>query len=169
MTMNENMKLWKYSGTFLVITGAIHTVYALLLGKEDFTDMIKDGLINSTDDSYSRAFALWFLVCGIILILWGLTLQYYIKKEQKPAPLILGYCILAFAVVGCIIEPISGFWLFLPQALVIIAANRKGTYNRQHYEYNISKRTTSIHPTNYSVFTASFINLVQFILSGIKL
>ena len=36
--MNENMKLWKYSGTFLVITGAIHTVYALLLGKEDFTD-----------------------------------------------------------------------------------------------------------------------------------
>ena len=47
MTMNENMKLWKYSGTFLVITGAIHTVYALLLGKEDFTDMIKDGLINS--------------------------------------------------------------------------------------------------------------------------
>ena len=83
MTMNKNMKLWKYSGTFLVITGVIHTVYALLLGKEDFTDMIKDGLINSTDDSYSRAFALWFLVCGIILILWGLTLQYYIKKEQK--------------------------------------------------------------------------------------
>lgn len=110
--MNENMKLWKYSGTFLVITGAIHTVYALLLGKEDFTDMIKDGLINSTDDSCRRAFALWFLVCGIILILWGLTLQYYIKKEQKPAPLILGYCILVFAVVGCIIEPISGFWLF---------------------------------------------------------
>ena len=55
MTMNENMKLWKYSGTFLVITGVIHTVYALLLGKEDFTDMIKDGLINSIDDSHSRA------------------------------------------------------------------------------------------------------------------
>lgn len=56
---------------------------------------------------------------------WGQTLQYYIKKEQKPAPLFLGYCILVFAVVGCIIEPISVFWLFLPQALVIIAANRK--------------------------------------------
>ena len=92
---------------------------------DELIDEIKDGLINSTDDSYSRAFALWFLVCGIILILWGLTLQYYIKKEQKPAPLVLGYCILAFAVVGCIIEPISGFWLFLPQALVIIATNRK--------------------------------------------
>ena len=30
--------------------------YALQLGKEDFTDMIKDGLIHSTDDSYSHAF-----------------------------------------------------------------------------------------------------------------
>lgn len=83
MTMNENMKLWKYSGTFLVITGAIHTVYALLLGKEDFTDMIKDGLINSTDDSYSRAFALWFLVCGIILILWGANTPILYQKRAE--------------------------------------------------------------------------------------
>lgn len=119
------MKLWKYSGTFLVITGIIHTIYALLLEKEEFADMIKDGFINSTGDNYNRAFALWFLVCGIILVLWGQTLQYYIQKEHKPAPLFLGYCILVFTVVGCIAEPISGFWLFLPQALIIIAANRK--------------------------------------------
>lgn len=119
------MKLWKYSGTFLVITGLIHTIYALLLGKEDFAEMIREGFINSAGDNYNRAFALWFLICGIILILWGQTLQYYIRKEQKPAPLSLGYCILAVAVVGCIVEPISGFWLFLPQASVIIAANRK--------------------------------------------
>lgn len=125
MTINENMKLWKYSGTFLVITGVIHTIYALFLGKDSFAEMIRDGLINSTGEIYSRAFALWFLVCGIILIFWGQTLQHYIKKEQKPAPLFLGYALLIFAVVGCIVEPISGFWLFLPQALVIIAVNRK--------------------------------------------
>ena len=118
------MKLWKYSGTFLVVTGVIHTVYALFLGKDTFVEMIRDGVINSTGDNYSRAFALWFLVCGIILIFWGQTLQYYIKKEQKPAPLSLGYGLLIFAVAGCIVEPISGFWLFLPQALVIIIANR---------------------------------------------
>ena len=114
------MKLWRYSGTFLIITGIIHTIYALFIGKNAFAEMIQDGLISSTGESYSRAFALWFLVCGIILILWGQTLQHYIKKEQKPAPKFLGYCILAFTVVGCIVEPISGFWLFLPQALIII-------------------------------------------------
>lgn len=69
-----------------VITGVIHTVYALLLGKEDVAEMIRDGLINSTGDNYSRAFTLWFLVCGIILILWGQTLQYYIKKSRNLHP-----------------------------------------------------------------------------------
>lgn len=124
LLMIENTKLWKYSGTFLIITGVIHTIYALLLGKKDFAEMIRDGLINSTVDNYSHAFALWFLACGIILIFWGQTLQYYIKKEQKPAPLFLGYCILIFAVAGCIAEPISGFWLFLPQALIMITAKK---------------------------------------------
>lgn len=121
----KNIKFWRYSGTFLAVTGVIHTIYALFLGKDAFAEMLRDGLINSTGDDYSRAFALWFLVCGVILILWGQTLQHYIRKEQKPAPLSLGYCILAFAVAGCVLEPVSGFWLFLPQALVIIAANRK--------------------------------------------
>lgn len=123
--MIRKIQYWKHSGTFLVITGVIHTIFALFLGKDAFAEMVRDGLINSTGENYSRAFALWFLVCGIILILWGQTLQYYIKKEQKPAPRFLGYCLLTFTVVGCIVEPISGFWLFLPQALVIIAANRK--------------------------------------------
>ena len=122
---NKNVQLWRYSGTFLVITGIIHTILALFLGKDAFAEIINDGVINVTGEILSRAFALWFLVCGIILILWGQTLQYYIKKEQKPAPLFIGYCILVFAVVGCIVEPISGFWLFLPQALIIIAANKE--------------------------------------------
>lgn len=119
------MKLWKYSGTLLCATGGIHTILALFLGKDAFVDMIKEGVINTTGNNYNRAFALWFLVCGIILIFWGQSLQYYIKKEQKPAPLFLGYSILVFAVLGCIIEPISGFWLFLPQALIIIIGNKK--------------------------------------------
>ena len=107
-----------------VITGVIHTVYALLLGKEDVAEMIRDGLMNSTGDNYSRAFTLWFLVCGIILILWGQTLQYYIKKEQKPAPLFLGYCIL-FLLWQDVLQSRLLVSVFLPQALIIIIANKK--------------------------------------------
>ena len=100
------MKLWKYSGTFLTATGIIHTIYALFIGKDAFSEMLRNGLVNSIGENYSQGFAFWFLTCGIILIL-------------------LGYSILLLTIIGCIIEPVSGFWLFLPQAIIIIYSNKK--------------------------------------------
>ena len=41
------MKLWKYSGTFLTATGIIHTIYALFIGKDAFSEMLRNGLVNS--------------------------------------------------------------------------------------------------------------------------
>ena len=67
------MKLWKYSGTLLTATGIIHTIYALFLGKEAFTEMLNNGLIDSIGENHNLGFAFWFLICGIILILWGET------------------------------------------------------------------------------------------------
>ena len=119
------MKLWKYSGRFLTATGVIHTIYALFIGNDAFSEMLRNGLVNSIGENYSQGFTFWFLICGVILILWGQTLQYYIRKEQKPAPVFLGYSILLLTIIGCIIEPASGFWLFLPQAIIIIYSNKK--------------------------------------------
>ena len=119
------MKIWKYSGIFLIATGILHTIVAIALGKEAFLNIIRDGLYNVPSPDYTRAFAIWFFVCGIFIILLGQVLHHYIKKEQKPAPLSFGYCLLIFTILGCVVEPGSGFWLFLPQALIIIFANKK--------------------------------------------
>jgi hypothetical protein len=54
----------------------------------------------------------------------ALSLQKLISTI-KPAPLFLGYYLLTLSVAGCLIIPVSGFWLFIPQAFVIIFANRK--------------------------------------------
>jgi len=121
----KNLKLWKYSGIFLVATGILHTIVAIVLGKEAFMKIIQEGLYNVTSLDFEREFAIWFFVCGIFVILLGQVIHYYIKKEQKPAPLSFGYSLLVFTIFGCIIEPGSGFWLFLPQALIIIFAHRK--------------------------------------------
>ena len=119
------MKIWKYSGIFLIATGILHTIVAIALGKEMFLKIIRDGLYNLTSIDYERAFAIWFFICGIFIILLGQVVHYHIKKEQKPAPLSFGYSLLIFTVFGCIVEPGSGFWLFLPQALIIVFANKK--------------------------------------------
>lgn len=119
------MKLWKYSGILFTATGIIHTLTAIAMGWNVYREIFSDGFINSIGEDYERSFTLWFLVCGILLIFIGQTLHYYIKKEQKPAPLALGYATLIFSVIGCLMEPISGFWLFIPQALIIIFARRE--------------------------------------------
>ena len=119
------MKAWKYSGIFLIATGILHTIVAIALGKDAFIEIIRDGVINVISQDCTRALAFWFLICGIFVIFLGQVLHYYIKREQKPAPLFLGYSMLILTIFGCIIEPVSGFWLFLPQALIIIIANRK--------------------------------------------
>ena len=54
------MKLWKYSGRFLTATGVIHTIYALFIGKDAFSEMLRNGLVNSIGENYSQGFAFWF-------------------------------------------------------------------------------------------------------------
>ena len=83
VVISVDMKLWKYSGTLLTATGVIHTIYALFLGKEAFTEMLNNGLIDSIGENHNLVFAFWFLICVIILILWGETLQYYIRKARN--------------------------------------------------------------------------------------
>lgn len=119
------MKIWKFSGALLTATGILHTLVTALLTKEIFVAIIRDGVVDTIKEDYVRGFALWFLVCGVLLILWGETLQHYIRKSQRPAPLFLGYSMLLFAVLGGIIVPVSGFWLFLPQGLIIVLANKR--------------------------------------------
>ena len=126
MEKKKKMKLWKYSGIFLIATGLLHTVFAIALGWKAFWAIIQNGVFNlPTEVDYERGFAVWFFICGIFIILLGQVLHYYIKRDQKPAPLSFGYSLLVLTIFGCIVEPGSGFWLFIPQALIIIFANRK--------------------------------------------
>lgn len=80
------MKLWKYSGTFLTATGIIHTIYALFIGKDAFSEMLRNGLVNSIGENYSQGFAFWFLTCGIILILLGKHFNIISEKNKNRHP-----------------------------------------------------------------------------------
>lgn len=117
------MTFWKYSGLFLSLTGVLHICVAIIDFGDKYKGMISDGFVRSLSDT-NRALAFWFLVIGGLLIIMGQTLSHYIKQTQQPPPLFLGYILLAFSIVGCFIVPVSGFWLFIPQALIIILAKR---------------------------------------------
>ena len=120
------MKLWKYSGSLLMATGGLHLLVAVAGGWDAWRNIIQDGFADSIGKDAERAYAFWFLMGGILLLFWGSTLQYYIRKEQKPVPLFLGYGLLLVSVVGCIMLPLSGFWLLIPQALIMIGGHFDG-------------------------------------------
>lgn len=123
--MIEYIKLWRYSGMLLSATGIIHIIVAITQEWNIYKELFFDGLINSISNNTQKALSFWFFIIGVILIMFGQSLHYYINKEQLPAPLFLGYALLIFSILGCFIVPISGFWLFIPQALIIIFAKRK--------------------------------------------
>lgn len=121
----ERMRLWRWSGVFLAATGSIHTLYALIVQGKIWIAVFRDGAVGAIGANAERSYALWFLVCGILVVLWGATLHCYIRQTRRPAPASLGWALLSVSVAGCVFEPLSGFWLFLPQALLMIAAGRR--------------------------------------------
>lgn len=122
------MKLWKYSGTLLMATGGLHLLVAVGSGWDTWREIFSDGLANSIGKDAGRMYAFWFLMTGILLLLWGSTLQHYLRREQQPPPLSVGCALLAVSVAGCIMLPLSGFWLLVPQALIMTGwhGKRKG-------------------------------------------
>jgi hypothetical protein len=115
-------KIWKYSGILLAATGVLHTIVAIFIGWKSFVGMLNDGLLNSVGDDTQRSLALWFLVCGVMLILGGGMLHHYIRKAQLPPPRWFAWWMIVLSVLGCVLVPASGFWLFLPQAAIILLA-----------------------------------------------
>jgi len=127
----QTVKWWKYSGILLIATGILHSVVGIIAMSNDLWAILKDGLLNAVGADVDRNLALWFLVCGIFIIILGQVLHHYIKKEQKPAPKFLGYWLLGVPIIGCIIAPVTGFWLFIPQALIILFAKPSDS-KKQH-------------------------------------
>ena len=120
------MKLYQKSGYYLIATGIIHNALGLIMGREVLLNILKDGFFNSINMETDRNAIFWFLFTGFFFMITGKLMQDYLSTIQKPLPKTLGYYLLALAVVGCAVMPVSGIWLAIPQALIII---RSGTKN----------------------------------------
>lgn len=118
------MKIWKKSGALLIATGIIHNLIGLIIGWEVLKDMVAAGFINSINTEMDRNAIFWFLFSGFMMMMLGKLMQSYSREQNKPVPAYVGYYLLILTIIGCLMMPISGFWLVLPQALIILQANR---------------------------------------------
>jgi hypothetical protein len=114
----------RHSGIMLIITGWIHTLIGVAIFSDPLIDMLQAGILNSIDMQYERSTVFWFIFAGLMIILLGHLMDWIIKKKNMILPSSLGWYLLALCTIGIIIMPLSGFWIVLPQALIIISGGR---------------------------------------------
>lgn len=115
-------------GLLLMLTGLLHTVVGLFGYMNQLNPIVADGLWNTVSEGqWERTTAFWFMMFGFMLIFLGYTADWIMKKKGITLPAAFGWMLLAVCLVGVVIMPVSGFWLGLPQAIILLRNSDKSS------------------------------------------
>jgi hypothetical protein len=120
----NTMNLSKNTGNLLIATGVLHNIIGFVMGWSVLTEIARSGFVNSINEEMDRNAIFWFLFAGFLMMILGKLMQDYLKAEFR-LPRSLGISMLVLSIIGCIMMPVSGFWLVIPQAILILLPNRK--------------------------------------------
>ncbi|WP_199617606.1 DUF6463 family protein [Paenibacillus alkalitolerans] len=109
------------AGLFLMLTGWLHTAVGLILYRKQLQEILADGLWNTAPEGEWEAMTVfWFMMFGFMLIYLGYTADWLLKKKGIAPPPAFGWILLAICLAGVVVMPVSGFWLVLPQAWILL-------------------------------------------------
>lgn len=115
--------LTRHSGRMLIATAILHTAIGIAEGHAQLAAVAREGFVDAIDPHPDRHGLFWFLVTGAGLVTTG-QLAGWTHRRTGTLPAALGWNLLAASTVGAALLPRSGFWLIIPQGLLIIAAAR---------------------------------------------
>ncbi len=117
-------------GPLLMATSALHLLAGLMFYARPLAAIARDGFFNAVipnlaTPSFDRDAAFWFMFFGVMLLILG-GLMHWAQNRLGTLPAFLGWALLALSAAGVILMPVSGFWLVLPQAVLVLAVARQG-------------------------------------------
>jgi Family of unknown function (DUF6463) len=112
------MKYW--IGKWIVAVSIIHTIFAFVVFPEVISQIFLDGVFDSIGVDPLRGAVVWFLLFGFVLFSLGLATNIIEEMSNGDVPASIGFSLLFVILLGVVLMPISGFWLALPPALIII-------------------------------------------------
>ncbi len=112
------MKYW--IGKWIVAVSIVHTIFAFVVFPEVILQIFLDGVFDSIGVDPLRGAVAWFLLFGFVLFGWGLAINIIEEMSNGDVPASIGFSLLSIVLLGIILMPISGFWLALPPALMIV-------------------------------------------------
>jgi Family of unknown function (DUF6463) len=120
----------RYCGPLLMATGVLDVLYVLVFHYQQLAAIAGDGFFDAVDpavtfSTFDRETAFWHLMFGAMAIVLG-GLIHWLQARTGTLPAFLGWSLLTISVAALVLMPFSGFWLVLPQAVMMIVAARWG-------------------------------------------
>lgn len=112
------MKYW--IGKWIVTVSIVHTIFAVVVFPEVIWQIFLDGVFDSIGVDPLRGAVAWFLLFGFVLFGLGLAINTIEEMSNGDVPASIGFSLLFVILLGIVLMPISGFWLVLPPALIVI-------------------------------------------------
>lgn len=103
-------------GRALIAVGVIHTLFGLISFQSILGQLVSEGLWNTVHGQPEREYAFWFLVTGLMLLLFG-GLVHSNERDGRRLPPAIAWGLLLLTVAMVLIMPVSGGWLLLPPAI----------------------------------------------------
>jgi hypothetical protein len=113
-----------YAGEIIIILSALHFLVGFLVYADPIREIVRAGLFNAIGDHADRDGALWFMVCGVFLLLLGILIR-WAQARTGTLPASLGWGFLALSAGGFILMPVSGFALMALPGILLLAVSRQ--------------------------------------------
>lgn len=120
------MNISKNSGNLLIAIGVLHNLIGFTMGWGVLSEIARSGFVNSINQEMDRNAIFWFLFCGFMLMIIGKMIQEKLQEDGR-VPRWLGMSLLSLAGVGVVMMPLSGIWLVLPPAIMLLMPDKKRT------------------------------------------
>lgn len=114
----------RFCGWFLIATGIRHAAVGLVLFRQPIADIVREGVLNTVRGQVDREAAFWFLLFSPVCVALGQLVNRAVEHGDAPLLRSLGVALLVISVVGIAFMPVSGFWIVLAIAALMLRAGR---------------------------------------------
>lgn len=114
-------------GRSILLVAVIHLVFGVVFLGGAFAGVLQGGLFHTVTltAKSATATAFWFFVAGCLALMLG-GLVDHLERMGAPFPTFLPWSLLALTVVGCILMPVSAWWLLLVPVTGMFMRARRG-------------------------------------------
>ncbi len=106
------MRIW--IGRSILLIAVIHTVFGIVFLGDAVALVLRGGVFNTVTlvPPTATGTAFWFFVTGFLAFVLG-GLMHHLEYRDIAFPAFLPWSLLALTIAGCVLMPVSAWWLFL--------------------------------------------------------